>query len=362
MSGRPWTPEDDIMLRAMCAESKTVDEMMAALDRSEQSVRTRCGELKLAYGSRKWPPARQRAFQEAVGRRASFEELHETFGLQRNAILHRISVMGLPLPEWRKRPTTTPDGFIEQALRSTGAQLSDRFGFSEFVVRRLLKELTDEQRAERKRFISQQQAEKHRAFEVAKRAGKPSRKERDEARRIATAKRLEERRTMPTDFPTNYLAMNQRQLQEHYKRSGGEISAFVKQLDPSLRAAKKEQYRASQAAAYVARREAGLVRKPSYKPRQKKPGTVSGVNWGFHKPTAAADLPGGIGQRAVDFLKRHFKPAFNGERVYGKAWAGIFVVGSRQLKTDEVVALAREHGFEPDSWRAVVPPAGEARA
>ena len=88
-------------------------------------------------------------------------------------------------------------------------------------------------------------------------------------------------------------------------------------------------------------------------PRAPKPRRNAPVNWGFHKPTMSPDLPGGIAQRAVDFLKRHYAPAFNAERVYGKSWEGMFVVGRERLDAAATIEKARALGFNPDGWRAL---------
>lgn len=257
-----------------------------------------------------------------------------------------------------------PEGFYEFAAVSSVGKLRRTYKFGVGKVDRLLSAMPADWRNSRNALMAEMQRkagfenvmtpEQRREYRASlarkKRALNPP------GPRVSTS------RPMPADFYVNALEMTTVQLAAHYNIARSSAGRLLDHLPPEQREAVREagrirRQRASRANAVklerAIRAEARAARASiaASEKADKSQRPLPTRNFGFGKPTVTADMPGGIAQRAVDHLKRHYAPAFNAERVYGKEWAGLFVVGREKLDKGAVVDLARKHGFAPDAWR-----------
>jgi hypothetical protein len=182
-------------------------------------------------------------------------------------------------------------------------------------------------------------------------------------RAIADIEIAKRAKGFPDGFADDSIDLSIVELSKKYNIPTRKINHMINALPADVRAQRTaksaERYRRAMAKQWEGlsaderreRTKAGRKKSCTARAIKRRAGSVSPVNWGIAKPTPIADVPGGIGQRAVDFLKRHYVPAFNAERVYGKQWAGLFIVGRLQLDTEGVLDLAERHGFDAGEWR-----------
>lgn len=263
-----------------------------------------------------------------------------------------------------------PDGFFEFAADNGSPQIRAKFVIGGDMVARLLKTMPEDWQQARTALMTERQKrgggkcpEESAAIHAAKKAiWYQQNKDRFAAR---YAKRKEQRAAIRAAQPEKYKALKgpaqkpvpdglfEYVLHHTYAETGARFSCSTATVHRFISKLPDDQRQQVIEAASLRKRKAGVCDMNKAKASAKAKRRASPVNWGFNKPTAVADVPGGKAQRAVDFLKRHYKPAFNAERVHGKAWAGLFVVGRERLTAEQVVARAEQHGFDLNAWRTL---------
>lgn len=238
-----------------------------------------------------------------------------------------------------RRREPAPEGFAEFAAVNNVLAIRKKFNIGTCRTVLLIDSMPEAWNLARDAVIDQMEwigKSENRASEAQRRAARAAKKAAVKSAAIAKLNPSQEK-SPPEGFFEFVLTHTYVETTKHFGFSRVTAGNYIRKLPADQLA----QYRAA-AAKRVHKGPA--IR--AAKARRNAP-----VNWGFHKPVATADVPGGKAQRAVDYLKRYYAPAFNAERVHGKEWAGLFVVGRERLTAEQVVARAEQHGFDLNAWR-----------
>lgn len=149
-------------------------------------------------------------------------------------------------------------------------------------------------------------------------------------------------RPMPEDYLAVRLTMGAKTAATHYRAD----KSTVKRWDDSLPLADRERV----AIAAKERQRRSSVKNFTKSPARRK------ARRSGHAALAAMPIPekkGGIVERAKHHLRRYYANVFDAGALYGRALAGVYVVGHLRLDEAGLIALAVAKGFDADAWRRV---------
>lgn len=113
---RPWTEEEDAILRAKRAEGKSTEEIAEEIERPRHGVRDRVFALKLPHGGRFWTDARVAHLRHLAEQSKSASQIAAELRTTRNAVIGKCHREGIKLagePGWA--PDRSPEGIARRA-------------------------------------------------------------------------------------------------------------------------------------------------------------------------------------------------------------------------------------------------------
>jgi len=140
---------------------------------------------------------------------------------------------------------------------------------------------------------------------------------------------------LPDDFEKFAVTLSIQAACKHYQRDDKTIRRWIAMMEP----------------AWKDRRDHNM--KMRVREQQK---INARNNFSLPRRAGTMDLPAVSGDtysQAAHHLRRWFAPVYDAGKVYGKALAGVYVVGNRRMSADDMLALAEERGFDAGAWRRV---------
>jgi hypothetical protein len=238
-------------------------------------------------------------------------------------------------------PKPRPADFAE-CMGLTYAEIEARYDVSSHPLRRWIKEMPADWRAQHKAMI----AERSRAavivnlrVAIAARLAKP--------RKVKVV--ADRRKPVPPLLLDDLCAMSIRQVAAKHGVARGTAANWAKDLPDADKAVWRDAAKARRTKPAREKRTRQAVERRAEKPPKVKRASRP-VNWGYGKPVDVPSVAGGVAAQAAQHLRRvGFIPVVRGD-VLTKDMKGFYVVGRLRLREAEMVDLARQKGFDPTSW------------
>jgi transposase len=237
-----------------------------------------------------------------------------------------------------------PADFAE-CMGLTYAEIEARYSVSSHPVRRWIKEMPADWRAQHKALIaerSRQAVKANLVKAIAARLAKP---------RLVVVRDGRCKPTPPSIL-ADLCAMTIRQVAAKHGVARGTAGRWAAELSDDdrrvwLAAAEARRIKPAR----EVRKQRVAERRAEKPPKVKRPRRVK--NRGYGKPVDVPSLSGGVIAQAAQHLRRvGFIPVVRGD-VLTRELRGYYVVGALRLREAEMVDLARAKGFDQDAWQRV---------